>query len=673
MAPPPRSPSGAERPPQFRGLTPLVLVALVSLLTSCVRSGFSSLVESCQTGAVCDDGLYCTVDDRCDEDSRCVGDVRDCSEAGEQASCDEVAERCTSASTSSADLNGDGCVDCRDHAVMEDQRGQPGADLSADLDGNGAVDGADFALLMDDFREGCTGPNPSSVGLLGVDLGSYENKTLFASVTCADASCEEIQFQAVVSGGSASGGLEHRLDFDQDYVLDAYLDADADRRCGAADLAWRRDVLSGSCRQVVELSPAGAGSLQTCTAFTVLGDLDGDDCVDGADLAAALAGHGQAGSYRDGDLDGDGLVDDDDIATINANYAVPCGPSPLIGWAKLSDSSSYSFVDLAVDWDRSLAYVASRQAGVCVSIIDLDDPTQPSLLVNLGPGLTHSTEGDSCLGVTLLASGTLLVLTAEDAGAVEVWDLGNDPRALQLQRLSMASTGRPRRVDVWDGSGNDAGPWQLYVARDSGGSVAERFEIGSDGMIAQPGDSAADSCSNNDVAAVGGQLLLYGCWDDAMPVQVLDAGSLTEVTAFEMDNGGSSGFWSAAASSDGSRVFLGGWIAAFFAVEQPGFSVRQQLRFDNSSVFRAAAFFDDGARIMLAAVSSDRHLEIWDASDSVTPELESRTLLAPLERELYGVTVDATQRRAVVISNRGYVAVIDLDALRPPSSTWPTF
>ncbi len=62
------------------------------------------------------------------------------------------------------------------------------------------------------------------------------------------------------------------------------------------------------------------------TVCIVLGDLDGDNDVDLADLAQLLGNYGMTSgaAYEDGDLDGDGDVDLADLAALLAVYGTTC-------------------------------------------------------------------------------------------------------------------------------------------------------------------------------------------------------------------------------------------------------------------------------------------------------------------------------------------------------------
>jgi hypothetical protein len=53
------------------------------------------------------------------------------------------------------------------------------------------------------------------------------------------------------------------------------------------------------------------------------GDVNGDGCVDDADLQMLLVAFGESGSGL-GDLNGDGVVDDSDLLVVLAHYGSGC-------------------------------------------------------------------------------------------------------------------------------------------------------------------------------------------------------------------------------------------------------------------------------------------------------------------------------------------------------------
>jgi hypothetical protein len=56
--------------------------------------------------------------------------------------------------------------------------------------------------------------------------------------------------------------------------------------------------------------------------FQTLGDVNGDDCIDDADLLAVLFAFG--GGDPNADLNGDGIVDDADLLLVLFNFGAGC-------------------------------------------------------------------------------------------------------------------------------------------------------------------------------------------------------------------------------------------------------------------------------------------------------------------------------------------------------------
>ncbi|NUL81112.1 MAG: hypothetical protein HUU60_00120 [Armatimonadetes bacterium] len=87
------------------------------------------------------------------------------------------------------------------------------------------------------------------------------------------------------------------------------------------DASGTFDVAAKLSKHLSRLAPAQTlGNVETSLnwAFPFLGDVNNDDIIDDADLAAVLASFGTNDSTAD--LDGDGLVDDVDLAIVLSNF-----------------------------------------------------------------------------------------------------------------------------------------------------------------------------------------------------------------------------------------------------------------------------------------------------------------------------------------------------------------
>ncbi|MBK9040837.1 MAG: hypothetical protein IPL83_17075 [Bdellovibrionales bacterium] len=72
--------------------------------------------------------------------------------------------------------------------------------------------------------------------------------------------------------------------------------------------------------------------------------------------------------------------------------------------------------------------------------------------------------------------------------------------------------------------------------------------------------------SRNGGVVVDGNFVLSGGWANADPILSHDFSTGNLLSTFPMDNGGSSGLWSAAISPDQSKVFFGGWVSGFLSI-----------------------------------------------------------------------------------------------------------
>ncbi|MFC1609699.1 hypothetical protein ACFL6C_01955 [Myxococcota bacterium] len=333
---------------------------------------------------------------------------------------------------------------------------------------------------------------------------------------------------------------------------------------------------------------------------------------------------------------------------------------PVVGWTQGTTYDSDSYVDLDVDWSRSLAYAASREPGVCVAIFDLTDMANPTLLANLSPETTPATGGDRCLGVRLFAGGTRLAVSCSDTSVVEIWDLGADPRTLAWSGLSSAPAPTPTRMEIVESN-----PTTMVVGVRWSPDGARRFEIVGGGTALVDLGTFSNACSHNHVTPVANNWVITACWEDGSSIVQVAPSNMTMERSIDMDNGGTSGFWSGAISADGTRVFQGGWVAGFLEYVPGGTDeIVLRSRFNNPNAgYRSAQFVEEGGAAHLYVITGDRVLEVWDATDLSSPHFVRRGVVDVATREGYGVKVDVASRRAIVVANGGQLVVIDIDTI----------
>lgn len=104
-------------------------------------------------------------------------------------------------------------------------------------------------------------------------------------------------------------------------TLDAY-GGFSERVASAGVYTIRAKAAGYLAVSVPSVSIAENGFAHLNLHFQTLGDVNGDDCIDDADLLAVLFAFG--GSDPDTDLNGDGTVDDADLLTVLFNFGTGC-------------------------------------------------------------------------------------------------------------------------------------------------------------------------------------------------------------------------------------------------------------------------------------------------------------------------------------------------------------
>jgi hypothetical protein len=336
----------------------------------------------------------------------------------------------------------------------------------------------------------------------------------------------------------------------------------------------------------------------------------------------------------------------------------------VIATVQLADPAVYSWVELEVDWARDLAYVGTREAGQCFAAIDLAT-SPPAIVQRRGP---PATGGDRCLGIRLESPRRLLV-ASETAGVIELWDLGEAPRTGNFTRLASIPTTTPRRF-----AADSVAAGRRFVASRTG---IQAFQVNeTDPQLVLGLAYAGPACpdSYNDVTHLATNLAITGCSQDLSPVALIDDNSMALDSTLPANNGGLSGFWSAARTEAGGLAVMGGWVSATVVVnvnDPGGWSMLE--RWDNADVYRTATIVEAPARpVQLWTGTGDGSIEVLELGPVGSPRVIHR---APLGApgEVYGLAVDPATERAVAVTNRGTLVVVDITQLPLTDFSWPAF
>ncbi len=429
------------------------------------------------------------------------------------------------------------------------------------------------------------------------------------------------------------------------------------------------DPVAPVCGSGSEGTPCVDGSIVGyCTAGACVASACGDGHVD-AGLNESCDDHGS--------LDGDGCNAQCqlELGYLCDTPGAPCTPRPndfLLGSLQAAPSTEFSYVDLVVDWSHALAYAASRQATTCMAVIDFTVQTSPTKVFELSTTSTPATASGGCVGVQLSGSWLVTASSQDPTNAVNVFDVGVDPRLLTFTALGQRTAQGPlHRIAIFTDANvlpADTAAW-VFVARGGGNGQSAgiiRYALDTGGVLLAGASNYVDSasCSWNFVAltaerllggntCAGSEVLVFHPGNQTIPAQILplDGGLL----------------WAGATEVTHRAIVVAGEVVAFLEADEVTSDIALRSRFILPEMYRDVALWiaSDG-RLRLAAVTGgSRYLDIWDASDLGQPRRLSRTFLAMATRETYALEAEPGGDRIVVVTNGGELMVIDTLRLWP--------
>jgi hypothetical protein len=327
----------------------------------------------------------------------------------------------------------------------------------------------------------------------------------------------------------------------------------------------------------------------------------------------------------------------------------------IVSQTLLSSFVGFTWVAVDVDWSRRLAYLATRETGRCVAVVDFTDELHPQIIQRIDGGRT------TCLGVALDGNASRLVVLSYGAGQVALFDLGADPRAGTYASLDVATVPGPRHFAIDRG----VSPSRVYVVSQSPALTA--LTLTDSTLVPVPGGTWAGTCAqpSQAVTAFGAgatRRVAVGCQADHSPVEVLDD-TLAVIGTIPNDSAvpGNSGFWSAATLPDGRALVLG-WLGTLIAADGSVLA-----RWDNIGGYRDAVIV--GADVAWTA-KDDGSIEVLSIGATGLPRVIGASRLG-VAGEAYGIRIAPDATRGIAVTNRGYLVVFDPRAVEPADFAWP--
>ncbi len=326
--------------------------------------------------------------------------------------------------------------------------------------------------------------------------------------------------------------------------------------------------------------------------------------------------------------------------------------------------ASFSYVAIDVDWENKIAYLASREPDKCLTAVDFSNENNPVVVKVIGTTTSPATTGGTCLGLRLYQGGKRLVLSVSGSSHLEVWDLGNDPKLFQWSRLSsIGSVTGARRIQVeYDNQSSTA---TVYTTLRSGLAIYQITEPTGQISLSQVQDYGANNL-NEGVAL--GQHFVVG--RDTSGSAILEANTtdlsdttLINYSSVDFANGW---FWTGSKSVTDSWIYLGGHGGVFLKLNgSQQFEVAARHKLTDGNTIRDSHFvIEDGKNILYTIESTVKRINRWDLS-SAQPQLTHSTVIDNSVKEGYGIRVDPTSKRAIVITNGGRFYILHTDNLDP--------
>jgi len=335
-------------------------------------------------------------------------------------------------------------------------------------------------------------------------------------------------------------------------------------------------------------------------------------------------------------------------------------PSLVSSSNKLTSNSTFSYVDLDVDWSRGMAYLSSRKSNICVEAVDFNNESAPAIIKIIGSATLNV-----CLGVKLFDNNTKLLVSSLGNNKLAAWDLTSSPVNVaswaSLGEYAIGDNGKRISKINFTGSNN----WEIYSTKRFGVIKTNLLVTGSTGTFTLL-NSTTSGLSFNSSAVIGDRFLAQSLSGTVQPVGIYNLSLVSQTSLSTL-------FWNWSSDSNaaGDKAYLGGSPGgAFFGYVGSTTTLYKKFIYDSSCTVRSSDIVIQGASEYVYSLCSNGRIDVFDVTDITNPILVKTGQLTSFESEAYAIKVKPNSNKAVVVTNRGDFLILNLDGLSATSTQY---
>lgn len=328
--------------------------------------------------------------------------------------------------------------------------------------------------------------------------------------------------------------------------------------------------------------------------------------------------------------------------------------------------SNDHFLGLDVHWNSKTVLLATESGDRCIHAVDIDDLSNPVLFNTLGMSTTPATNADNCRDVRITEDGTKFIVPGNNK-YTEVWTFGGnskDPNTWSELSQLFTSTKKPKRLSQLF----DNGASYDFVLSSQGGLLKATLNKTTDAItINNTGTNAYDtthSISYQDGVYINDDLIIATEPGYNQPIKVY-ANNSGIIKTIALDNA-SNYMWSSAASSDQTKIAIGGGrlaLLSYDGLQADADKVQLEYQEALSASMRHMVFFEYQSSSYLAGALSDGSISIYNVDQLDSPQLIVNHKISAFDGEAYDLKVIESDEVIIVAGTKGKFAILNIPGL----------